>query len=71
MNCGVELESVMAEVAEKTQCIGALERELADSVGAATEAGRRASEDEERVAELSTRIKELSAETTRRPPGAG
>ena len=58
---GVELESVRAEVAEKTQSIEALERELADSVGAATEAGRRASEAEERVAELSARIEELSA----------
>ena len=61
MDRGVELESVRAEVAEKTQSIEALERELADSVGAATEAGRRASEAEERVAELSARIEELSA----------
>jgi hypothetical protein len=56
-----ELARARDGVAEMTERVKLLERQLADSVVAATEAERRATAAEGRVAELSDQVKELSA----------
>jgi len=61
VDCEAELERAKADdVAEMTGRVRTLENQLADSVEIAEDAGRRASEAEERAAGLRQRLEELS-----------